>query len=104
KSYCEIPDSLKGEAAKWVTETVRACDQHLSGGDIEDQEEVINTASKRADKFYERERRVDGLEIKEGEHDYYVFIEEGYLTYDQRLIYDSLKTAAIERLEGYLKA
>lgn len=41
-----IPDSLKDEHRKFITETVRAASQHMTGGDYEDVDETISQAER----------------------------------------------------------
>lgn len=40
-----VPDSLKDKQRKWITETVSATNLHMTGGDYEDPEDVIEEAS-----------------------------------------------------------
>jgi len=47
-----IPDSLKDKQAQFITETVRAASQHMSGGDYEDPEDVIYAANSTFENIY----------------------------------------------------
>src|SRR5690349_9539891 len=51
----EVPDSLKDDMAKWITETVRAANQHMTGGDYEDPEDVIDEAEDVAKNLFARD-------------------------------------------------
>lgn len=48
-----VPDSLKQEHRTWITETVRAASQHMTGGDYEDIDETIRQAKWTADDLFE---------------------------------------------------
>lgn len=37
----EIPDSLRVKYAEWVTETIKASNNNMTGGDYEDPEDVV---------------------------------------------------------------
>lgn len=47
-----IPDSLKSEHRKFITETVRAASQHMTGGDYENVDETIKQVEKTADDVF----------------------------------------------------
>jgi hypothetical protein len=47
-----VPDSLKAEHRKFITETVRAASQHMTGGDYEDVDETIKQAERTADNVF----------------------------------------------------
>jgi len=48
-----IPDSLKVEHRTWITETIRAASQHMTGGDYEDVDVTIRQAKWTADDLFE---------------------------------------------------
>lgn len=48
-----VPDSLKVEHRLWITETIRAASQHMTGGDYEDVDVTIRQAKWTADKLFE---------------------------------------------------
>ena len=47
-----IPDSLKTEHRKFITETVRAASNQMTGGDYEDVDETIIQAERTADNIF----------------------------------------------------
>lgn len=47
-----IPDSLKAEHRKFITETVRAASNQMTGGDYEDVDETIIQAERTADNIF----------------------------------------------------
>jgi hypothetical protein len=47
-----IPDSLKSEHRKFITETVRAASNQMTGGDYEDVDETILQAEYTADNIF----------------------------------------------------
>jgi len=47
-----VPDSLKSKHRTFITETVRAANQHLSAGDYEDIDETIIQAERTADNIF----------------------------------------------------
>jgi len=52
KTVTYIPDSLKIEHRKWITETVRAANQQLSAGDYEDIDQTIIQAERTAENIF----------------------------------------------------
>lgn len=53
------PDTVQTKMGEWVKETIRATDQHLSAGDYEDPEDVIEQAKKTAEELFRV--RAEGL-------------------------------------------
>lgn len=47
-----IPDSLRAEHRKFITETVRAASNQMTGGDYEDVDETIVQAERTADNIF----------------------------------------------------
>jgi len=47
-----IPDTLKVEHRTWITETVRAASQHMTGGDYEDVDQTIIQAERTANRLF----------------------------------------------------
>ena len=47
-----VPDSLKAEHRKFITETVRAASNQMTGGDYEDVDETIIQAERTADNIF----------------------------------------------------
>jgi len=92
-AYGEIvPDSLRDDMAKFITETMRACDQHLTTSDYEDVDDVVSEVRETAFKIYSIP--TEGLEYDDP-NDQYVdswrFIPCNQLTTKQKVIFDSLK-------------
>ena len=52
KTQTHIPDSLKPQYRTWITETVRAASQHMTGGDYEDADETIQQAEITAKRLF----------------------------------------------------
>ena len=48
-----VPDSLKIEHRTWVTETIRAASQYMTGGDYEDVDVTIRQAKWTADELFQ---------------------------------------------------
>ena len=48
-----VPDSLKIKHRTWVTETIRAASQHMTGGDYEDVDVTIRQAKWTADELFQ---------------------------------------------------
>jgi hypothetical protein len=48
-----VPDSLKVEYRTWITETIRAASEHMSGGDYENINQTIVQAKWTADELFE---------------------------------------------------
>ncbi len=83
-----IPDSLKSIAANFVIDATRAADQHLSGGDIEDQEDVIETAWRTAEKLYQV--NCPCLYVREKDGTYFKTININAMSKTERALLDSL--------------
>lgn len=85
-----IPDSLKTEHRKWITETVRAASQHMTGGDYEDIDQTIRQAKTTADEIYGE--KVVGLR-KQIDDSYFsdVLITPDKMTTEELKIFNSLK-------------
>ena len=84
-----IPDSLKKEKEKFITETVRAASNNMTGGDYEDPEDLVYASS---NVFNDIHRvKVEGLNFyKDGQ--YLNFIEYSHLDSAQKIIFNDLKT------------
>lgn len=52
RSY--IPDSLRPQMAKFITEAISAASLNLTAGDYEDPEDLLNQAEKTAEKIFSR--------------------------------------------------
>ena len=84
-----VPDSLKAEHRKFITETVRAASQHMTGGDYEDVDETIQQAHTTANNIFSV--KVIGLkkELYENEWDA-LRIKPQDFTAEEKRIFDSL--------------
>lgn len=87
-----IPDSLRDDMARFVTETMRACDQHLTTSDYEDVDDVVEEVTRTANKIYSIP--VEGLEYNSPDDagEWWIFIPYYQLSNKQKKIFDSLKT------------
>lgn len=85
-----IPDSLKTEHRKWITETVRAASEHMTGGDYEDIDQTIRQAKTTADEIYGE--KVVGLR-KQIDDSYFsdVLITPDKMTPEELKLFNSLK-------------
>lgn len=94
RSY--IPESCAKEYREWITETVRAASQHVTGGDYEDVAYTIRQAKWSADDIFGVKEKV--LKIKE--HTYsmhggrvlYHYIRYKDMTINQRDIFNKLNS------------
>lgn len=64
----QIPDSLRDDMAKFITETVRAADQHLTTSDYEDVDDVVSEVRSTAFKIYSFETQ--GLQYNDPNDEY----------------------------------
>jgi len=88
----QVPDSLRGDMARFITETVRAADQHLTTSDYEDVDDVVEEVTYSANKVYSIP--VAGLEYNDPDDQYtdsWAFIPYNQLSGNQKAIFDSLK-------------
>lgn len=84
-----VPDSLKTEYRKFITETVRAASQHMVGGDYEDVDETILQAENTADRVFSV--KVIGLKKELYENDWSALsIKPQDFTVEEKQIFDSL--------------
>ena len=84
-----VPDSLKVKHRAWITETIRAASQHMTGGDYEDVDETIIQAERTADRLFQV--NVIGLR-KEINENYWddLHLKPTELTQKEKVILDSL--------------
>lgn len=88
----QVPDSLRDDMANFVTETMRASDQHLTTSDYEDVEDVVLEVTATAFKIYAVP--TEGLEYENPNdefNNYWKFIPYNQLTHKQKHIFNSLK-------------
>ena len=87
-----IPDTLKVKHRTWITETIRAASQHMTGGDYEDVDVTIIQAKWTADDLFQVS--VVGLR-KEINYNYYddLHLKPSDLNVYERKVLDSLVNA-----------
>jgi hypothetical protein len=73
------PDSLRGKMQTWITETVRAADQHLNAGDYEDVEDIVIYTKREAQQLFSV--RGEGLWFKESEND--IMLSDEFIPYER---------------------
>lgn len=87
-----VPDSLKVEHRKFITETVRAASQQMTGGDYEDVDETISQAEITADRVFSI--KVIGLKKELYENDWTaLLIKPSDFNAYEKLIFDSLSNS-----------
>lgn len=84
-----VPDSSKAALAEWVKGTVSAASYHMSGGDYEDPEDVIEQAERTGRDLFEV--KIEGLEYRQCDQCYWEFIARPDLNERQQKLCDSLK-------------
>jgi hypothetical protein len=84
-----LSDSAKIKMAFWITETVKATNNQMTGGDYEDPEDVIEQLEETGEKLFSV--KIEGLRIKQNAGSYWEFIPKPELTKKQIQILDSLK-------------
>ena len=83
--YSHIPDSLRPQMAQFIKETVSAASLHMTGGDYEDPEDVIEQAEETAEHLYARTTIALTMWSP---NDYRVNIKVSDFTPRQKRIYD----------------
>lgn len=84
-----VPDSLKSEQRKFITETVRAASQHMTGGDYEDVDETIQQAERTSGNIFSV--KVIGLKKELYENEWSPLkIKPQDFTSEEKRIFDSL--------------
>lgn len=87
-----VPDSLKAEHRKFITETVRAASQQMTGGDYEDVDETISQAEITADRVFSI--KVIGLKKELYENDWTALkIKPSDFNAYEKRIFDSLSNS-----------
>lgn len=84
-----IPDSMKIQYANWVKETVAAASNHMTGGDYEDPEDVIEQAEESGKRIFES--KAEGLYRVLSEGQWREFIPKERLTKEELVILEKLK-------------
>lgn len=87
-----IPDSLKNDHRTWITETVRAASQNMTGGDYEDVDETIIQAERTADRIFGKKLRALRIEISDHYWDDLIKTENELNEYE-KIKFDSLYNA-----------
>lgn len=85
----DIPDSNKVKLAAWITETMRASSSHLSAGDYEDPEDLIEEINDIGKDLFSV--KIDVLEILESTNGSWRTIEKDQMTQEQVTIFNELK-------------
>ncbi len=86
----EIPDSSQKARREYIVKLVSAASYHMSGGDYEDPEDLLNEAENLSYRVYSVE--VEGLVLKRSKDDWSpLFIPFYKLNQQQRVYFDSLK-------------
>lgn len=83
-----IPDSLKEKQRQWIKETVSATNLHMTAGDYEDPEDVIETATASSFKIFGVD--VYTLQRKNYGEDHYNIVEPNLLSPKEKVILQNL--------------
>ncbi len=89
-----MPDSAKAKYAEWITKTVSASNLHMTGGDYEDPEDVIQQAERTGERIFSIQ--VEGLEIRYTSNGWWVFIPKEKLNGEQLKEFELLKNSPHE--------
>ena len=84
-----VPDSLKKEQREWITETIRAASQNMTGGDYEDVDETIQQVEITSNRLFE----VSALGLRKQINDNYwddLYIMPVEFNKSEKQIFDSL--------------
>jgi hypothetical protein len=84
-----LSDSAKIKMATWITETVKATNNQMTGGDYEDPEDVIEQLEETGKRLFSV--RIEGLSIQEKQDGWWTFTAKPELTKNELVILDSLK-------------
>jgi len=86
-----VPDSNKVKMAVWITETVKASNNHMTGGDYEDPEDVIEQCEETAQRLFSIE--TEGLTKYTSPQSFGIWYSKEQLTKRELQILDSLKNS-----------
>lgn len=83
-----LPDSAKVKLSKWITETTAATNFHMTGGDYEDPEDVIEQLEETGNRIFSV--NTTGLERLDCNGCYWEFIPKEYLAGPELVIFENL--------------
>ncbi len=86
-----IPDSLRPAMADWIKETVRAASFHMTGGDYEDPEDVIEEAEEVAERLFARSFTSEGLRFIRYDASFTEDVPYEKLTNYEKKVFEELK-------------
>jgi len=92
-----IPDSLLAKRDLWITETIKAASNRMTGGDYEDPEDLIEEVGELADKNFQRKSEGLYYTYKTSSDDFgtYVFVPYSKLTPAQKITFNKIKPIAL---------
>lgn len=84
-----LPDSNKVKMAEWITKTVAATNSHMTGGDYEEPEDVIEECADQAEDLFSVKEEL--LRYRKSTNDYWHDLTKDRMTKRELQILDSLK-------------
>ena len=85
-----IPDSVKPQMAEWITKTIGAASSHMTGGDYEDPEDLVEEVYERAVQLFAVDKKISGLTFIRNDQNYWDREQIEDLTPALRRVYDCL--------------
>jgi hypothetical protein len=88
-SYRLVPDSLRHKQREWITKTVAAASNHMTGGDYEDPEDLVDEVTEESYTVFSVD--VATLSVKTCSDCYWDNLDPRLLTTSQKATLDSLQ-------------
>jgi hypothetical protein len=88
-TYTFVPDSLRDKQREWITKTVAAASNHMTGGDYEDPEDLIDEVMEESFTVFNVD--VATLSVKECSDCIWRNLDPRLLTKQQQSLFDSLQ-------------
>ena len=85
-----IPDSLKTKHRTWITETIRAASQNMTGGDYEDIDDTIRESKETANEIFSTKTMALKKEINDNYWEDIIITPKDFSDYEEK-VFDSLK-------------
>jgi hypothetical protein len=85
-----VPDSVKPQMAEWITKTIEAASSHMTGGDYEDPEDLVEEVYERAVQLFTVDKKISGLTFIRNDQKYWDRERIEDLTPALRRVYDCL--------------
>jgi hypothetical protein len=85
-----VPDSAKPKMTEWITKTVSAASLHMTGGDYEDPDDLVEEVCDQAKEIFSCKEKINKLVYLAKGSDSWQYVEYQDLTPSQKKVFDFL--------------